>query len=780
MKSPSPFARAVAVWPRQLSGVINGFAGFRAVFAARQGGPALLRVAGASVYRVWLNGRFLAHGPARAAHGFARVDEIPLDGRLVNGRNVLAIEVAGYEANSYYVVDQPSFLLAEVVVGGRVVAATATDGGGFDARVLTERVRKAQRFSWQRTFVEAYRLAPGCDAWRRDPDALAGTAACELRTGLQLLPRAVALPRYAVRRPQRVVSRGRLVPHVPEKLWKDRALVKIGPKYKGYLEEELEFVLSTELQQLASRKAAGKGGGRAVGELGAGEYAVLDFGANDTGFIGLQVRCLEPTRLVPTFDEMLSGGDVDFKRLGCTAAMCYELAPGTYRLESLEPYVFRYLKLQVLRGRCRVTGVYQRGLANPDAGAARFACDDPGLNAIFEAGRATFRQNVVDIYMDCPSRERAGWLCDSFFMGRVERDLCGHSRVERNFLENFLLPPSFDNLPDGMLPMCYPADHPNGTFIPNWALWFVVELEEYLARTGDRALVDAFAPRVLAMFRYFERFRNADGLLEKLESWVFVEWSDAAKFVQDVNYPSNMLYAGALDAAGRLYGRADLCTAAGQVRETIRAQSFDGTFFVDNAVRTDGRLEVTRNRTETCQYYAFFFGVATPARDPELWRKMFREFGPRRKRRDLHPDLPPSNAFIGSYLRMELLSRFGATPSLLREMKNFLLPMARLTGTLWENLTATASCNHGFASHACHVLLRDALGVAEIDATKRVIDLCLTRQSLRRCAGRIPVGDRFLSVRWEKRGRAIAVWTRAPAGFVVRIENRTGLALQRQ
>ena len=42
---------------------------------------------------------------------------------------------------------------------------------------------------------------------------------------------------------------------------------------------------------------------------------------------------------------------------------------------------------------------------------------------------------------------------------------------------------------------------------------------------------------MLALFDYFERFRNEDGLLEKLESWVFVEWSKANHFVQDVNYP---------------------------------------------------------------------------------------------------------------------------------------------------------------------------------------------------------------------------------------------------
>jgi len=98
--------------------------------------------------------------------------------------------------------------------------------------------------------------------------------------------------------------------------------------------------------------------------------------------------------------------------------------------------------------------------------------------------------------------------------------------------------------------MCYPADHYDGNYIPNWALWFVMQLEEYNARSGDRATIDALQPRVLRLFEFFRQYENEDGLLEKLPSWVFVEWSAAAQFVQDVNYPSNMLYAGALTAAG--------------------------------------------------------------------------------------------------------------------------------------------------------------------------------------------------------------------------------------
>jgi alpha-L-rhamnosidase len=230
-----------------------------------------------------------------------------------------------------------------------------------------------------------------------------------------------------------------------------------------------------------------------------------------------------------------------------------------------------------------------------------------------------------------------------------------------------LLPDHFADMPDGMLPDCYPSDHLGGDFVPNWALWFIVQLEQYLERSGDRAMVDGLRERVLKVFDYFKPFQNSDGLLENLKGWVFVEWSKSNDYVQPVNYPSNMLYAAALAAGGRLYDLALLTDQAEALRKVIRRQSYDGRFFVDNAVRKDGKLIPTHNRTETCQYYAFFFDVATPQTYPRLWQTLVTDFGPTRQTTHAYPDIPPSNAFMGNVMREDLLSRAGLTEQLMHE-----------------------------------------------------------------------------------------------------------------
>src|ERR1019366_6581060 len=169
--SAPAFVSAKPIWPKGREKEKNLFVGFRAAFKAPAQEKVLLRATGATIYCVFLNGHFLAHGPARGPHGFFRVDEWDLTAKLQPGVNLVAFEGAGYNVNSYSLLDQPSFLQAEVVAGGKVLASTDGSGAPFTATILKERVQKVQRYSFQRPFSEVYRLAPGCDHWRSDPAA---------------------------------------------------------------------------------------------------------------------------------------------------------------------------------------------------------------------------------------------------------------------------------------------------------------------------------------------------------------------------------------------------------------------------------------------------------------------------------------------------------------------------------------------------------------------------------------------------------------------------------
>ena len=89
-------------------------------------------------------------------------------------------------------------------------------------------------------------------------------------------------------------------------------------------------------------------------------------------------------------------------------------------------------------------------------------------------------------------------------------------------------------------------------------MWFIIELEEYLTRSGDREYIDECREKVYKLLEFFKKFENADGLLSRLESWVFIEWSESNNYTQDISYPTNMLYCKFKRTIAKLYSDAPL------------------------------------------------------------------------------------------------------------------------------------------------------------------------------------------------------------------------------
>src|SRR6185312_11651410 len=106
MKSYRPFARAIPVWPTNLTGRMNAWASFHArVEGIRR--RATLRVAAAQAYRVWQGTQLVGRGPARTAHGHARVDEWSVTAS--GGQLEVVIEVMSYGVPTFCSTNEPAF-----------------------------------------------------------------------------------------------------------------------------------------------------------------------------------------------------------------------------------------------------------------------------------------------------------------------------------------------------------------------------------------------------------------------------------------------------------------------------------------------------------------------------------------------------------------------------------------------------------------------------------------------------------------------------------------------
>ncbi len=654
----------------------------------------------ASCYKIYVDGEFLAFGPQRSAHGYARIMEYKAKGKVVT------FLVYSPYINSFCWIKQKPYFACEMVAGNKVI--TAQD---FTCRFLNDRVQKVPKYSYQRCFLEIYKVEEDRRSVIMGQSDIPTIETCEVDIP-KLLPAYVNEPKYNLHYPVKTVSRGEVEIDESIPVWREYMIHDlVGKKVandsedklfgigvaEGYTADEWEEASLDEVIKFVYNPSEDYKNSDLY-------YKILDFGRGITSFSELKVTAENDGVLYLIFDELLSEDKrgvqfVNFKRQGWTNVIKWNIKKGgEFNLASFEPYTVRYACIVASKGIS--ADIRLRDYENPDCYDFTLDCADERVQKIISAAKATFAQNAVDVLTDCPSRERAGWLCDSYFSSESEFLLTGRNDVERTFLENYALS-EYTVFPKGMVQMCYPAD-PYDTYIPNWGMFYLLELEKFARRYGkDDKLVKDSLCKVQGLVDYFEKFENELCLLEDLEGWVFVEWSDAGQKERlcGVNTVSNITYARALVSAGYLLDNDKYIKKAQVMRKNIKEYAFNGEFFVDNLVRDEsGKLIRTEYLSEVCQYAAFWFECATKEEYSATYAELMNNLGVQRKD-GYRPEIAKANVFYGLYMRMDLIVREGKKNVVLDECIKLFLPMAERTGTLWELNDPGASCNHGFASY---------------------------------------------------------------------------------
>ncbi|MBQ8374356.1 MAG: hypothetical protein IJX98_02135 [Clostridia bacterium] len=656
-----------------------------------------LEVIALDFYQVFVNGEFLGFGPAKTAYGYARKDVYDLS---AYENFVITVEVLCHNIPSYSFASGKPLFGAELYKGSAVVA----DTDNFQAFAVTDYLRKVQKYSFQRGFSENYEMQADRSAFYLGESVFPRIDVVSVEPPV-ILDRGVPYPFYR-RTDGEKVEAGSFTVDPNAEHWYESWQMENNPKLNACFErEEIAEFVSDTVSEFVFKKD-----GIEAQTLAEKQFQTYDFRRIVVGFFALELEVLQDCELYLEWAEIarLKEGvlAIDFWRNDCCDIIKYKLKKGKYSLLSFEPYCLKVARLICMTGQVRIDDFYIKSFENTNLERVAFECENENLEKIVRSSVNTLAHNAVDIYTDCPGRERAGWLCDGYFMGEAEQLLFQCNDVERNFLENYVLANNLRQYPKGMIPMCYPSNVLSGKFIPNWALWFILELKRYYERTGDKQLIMRAKEKVYGIVDYFKPFENEYGLLENLTSWVFVEWSKANDFTDGVNFPTNMLYLSALKAASELYGDGELLQKSKSGENAIIALSFNGSFFADNALRNEsGGLCRTDNTSETCQYYALFFGLADGERFKEFRALMEEKFGHGRDDAKIYPTVYKSNCFIGNYLRLAYLLRAKRYTKVLKECEEYFSEMAKTTGTLWEHDEEAHSLDHGFASYAACLII---------------------------------------------------------------------------
>lgn len=688
-----------AVWAEGQKNQMNRAFAFVLDLGKKQMGEICLSAA--SCYKVIADGKLMGFGPNRTAHGYARAAVYPFNAQYIT------VEVQShFVPNFCWVKREPFFACVLKTESGKEYFAE-----DFNCFALSDRVQKVRRYSFQRGFCETY-------INEKDRTALyfckpqndfprVKTEKAELP---HLLPSETLNPALSEIFAEKVIDSGYCKTSPEIAVYVDRTETLIGTVLEGFQRGEWQDFSTDEISRITYLSGA-KSGDYA--------YETLDFSRIVTGIVEVEIIAGNAGEVFFAFDEILS--DEKLKAIkpfrGDTANVFKWTVKkaGVYNLSAFEPYAFRYANVITSAG--VKANVKVRAYENPEAGKMLFECDDKKIEQIMEAARHTFAHNAVDLLTDCPSRERAGWLSDSFFSSVAERVFTGDNKVERAFLQNYILADKSGH-PKGMIPRCYPADYyEEDGFIPNWSLWYILEIYKYFTQYGYDETVEKSRANVEGILNYFVDFENEFGVLEDLKGWIFVEWSAAnnSDHINGINVPSNACYYASLLAAAKVYGIKGLKEKAEKVKDYLLKNAYVDGFFVDNLIRNEkGDIIPTENYTETCQYYMFFFKCADKHTHKELFDKMLNEYGKSDSSvsggNPVKKQLTPSNMIYGVYMRLELLMREQKRVELLNECVRYFYDMTQKTGTLWENNTASASCDHGFASYVSRFIIYALFG----------------------------------------------------------------------
>ena len=95
------FVKAKPVWAEGREVERNLTLSFREIIKTSWVSEAYIRLTASCDYRLKINGEFVAHGPSVAAHDHYRIDCYDIAPHLKWGKNIIALEVAGYNDENY-------------------------------------------------------------------------------------------------------------------------------------------------------------------------------------------------------------------------------------------------------------------------------------------------------------------------------------------------------------------------------------------------------------------------------------------------------------------------------------------------------------------------------------------------------------------------------------------------------------------------------------------------------------------------------------------------------
>ena len=152
---------------------------------------------------------------------------------------------------------------------------------------------------------------------------------------------------------------------------------------------------------------------------------------------------------------------------------------------------------------------------------AKFECDNPMLSEVFDVSWRTQRLCAGETFFDCPYYEQLQYTGDTRIQGLITAYSSGDTVLWKDAITDY-----YDSrFPFGLTQSRYPSSQTQ--IIATFSLVWITMVHDYMMHCQDDQFIQKMIPAILDILYWYDERTESNGMLGRLESWLFVDWVDA-------------------------------------------------------------------------------------------------------------------------------------------------------------------------------------------------------------------------------------------------------------
>lgn len=588
---PAPLKQARWIWPDPAHwyDIVNCYAVFRDTFNLDEvPDKAVLYITADQLYKLYINGEYVARGPARGHQENWPYDELDVAKYLKKGKNVIAVRAYnGGKSTFSYVHQSAAGLLYALDLGkGKLVLSRGT------VKCMREQCidRNAAQAGMQLNYQEHIDMRKEFDGWTEIDYDDSGWGYSESK-GSRVYN---SMPHYNLQARGTPMNEEYVLP-APKIIAETTGKVKTSSEIYRNINE----LFDTEPAN-PWKASEGTAENMQVKASADGEFRsyILDFGHTVVGMPILEVKNADGGEIIDMMASEYVDENFNIKndyKQHCKPACSNRMIcrPGDQKHEFFSIYGMRYVELRVRSNKNSnmKLSFTVRWSNYPLGKGGVFETSDKLANDIWKISVHTQRCCAMDGYVDTPHREQAQWWGDARVQAWNTFFISGDPRLLRRGIRII----SQQTLPNGLTYGHAPTMAHN-CILPDFSLTWMLTIWDYFWQTGNPEPFVAHKNTIKDLLTYFDSQTDPKTGLLKFDPryWLFLDWCSIQKEGQPAIY--NLLY---LHAQQRM---AELCrisgfkedasffeTRAKRIEDAIVKNLLDSEGLVHDGILPDGK-----------------------------------------------------------------------------------------------------------------------------------------------------------------------------------------------